>query len=378
MSNTPLRPPESFLVELDEVLHPYFLTDDESIAQGVLERLMVDHVESAIQQAVRRKLGRIQSRSDSGSPERNLEDICSETRLNLLRSLRQLKNQPQQPIRNLRNYIYTIAFQVCDKQLREMNPRRWRLKNQIRYVLNHHQDFALWQDADGVSLAGKRAWREQKFPKRSDFSELLENAGKLIPTGAFKGKSETEKLINLTNAIFEYTHGPIEFDSLVIVTAKLTGVADSRKLDGSEGMIFLESVADQKKGPAEQLELRMNMQKMWSEICMLPDRQRFTMILGLQDDSGRTLLPLLPLLQIATISEIAKQIDYTEEELAEIWAQLPLDDLMIAGILNISRQQVINLRKSARERLSRKMKIFRRHGNQSLKSTSKKSEGNTP
>jgi DNA-directed RNA polymerase specialized sigma24 family protein len=377
VSNHPIRPPETFLLELDEVLHPYFLTDDESIAQNVLERLMVDHVESTIQQAVRRKLGRTQSRSESGSPERNLEDICSEARLNLLRSLRQLKDQPQKPIRNLRNYVYTIALQVCDKQLRAMNPGRWRLKNQIRYLLNHHHDFALWQDEDGITFAGKRPWKEQMLPKRSDFSKLLENVGDLVSKKAFLGKSETEKLGNLANAIFENAGGPVEFDLLVLAMAKLTGVGDSGKIDTTQSMI-LETVADQKKGPSEQLELRMNMQKLWSEICVLPNRQRFTMIVGLQDESGRTLLPLLPLLQIATIPEIAEQIGYSEVELAEIWPQLPMDDLTISGILNITRQQVINLRKSARERLTRKMKIFRKHSNPKLKFTSQKSEGDTP
>jgi hypothetical protein len=48
----------------------------------------------------------------------------------------------------------------------------------------------------------------------------------------------------------------------------------------------------------------------------------------------------------------------TKEEFAEIWNHLPLDDNRIAEILNLTRQQVINLRKSARERLARRMKNF--------------------
>jgi hypothetical protein len=46
----------------------------------------------------------------------------------------------------------------------------------------------------------------------------------------------------------------------------------------------------------------------------------------------------------------------TDEELTEIWNALPLDDVAIAAHLGVTRQQVINLRKSARERLVRRMK----------------------
>jgi len=45
----------------------------------------------------------------------------------------------------------------------------------------------------------------------------------------------------------------------------------------------------------------------------------------------------------------------TQCELNEIWSDLPLDDMTIAGRLDLTRQQIINLRKSTRLRLSRRM-----------------------
>jgi hypothetical protein len=45
----------------------------------------------------------------------------------------------------------------------------------------------------------------------------------------------------------------------------------------------------------------------------------------------------------------------TSDRLAAIWEELPLDDQAIASILGVTRQQVINLRKSGRERLQRRM-----------------------
>jgi hypothetical protein len=47
-------------------------------------------------------------------------------------------------------------------------------------------------------------------------------------------------------------------------------------------------------------------------------------------------------------------------ELSEIWGRLPVDDHTIAERLGLTRQQVINLRKSARARLARRMASLNR------------------
>jgi hypothetical protein len=65
--------------------------------------------------------------------------------------------------------------------------------------------------------------------------------------------------------------------------------------------------------------------------------------------------------------EIARVIELPALKLAELWKDLPLSDLVIAEMLGIPRQQVINLRKSARQRLGRRMA-----GNIGAKSDSKK------
>ena len=43
---------------------------------------------------------------------------------------------------------------------------------------------------------------------------------------------------------------------------------------------------------------------------------------------------------------------------AALWNDLPLEDTAISGLLGVTRQQVINLRKVARERLVRRIKAF--------------------
>jgi hypothetical protein len=41
-----------------------------------------------------------------------------------------------------------------------------------------------------------------------------------------------------------------------------------------------------------------------------------------------------------------------------VWNDLPIEDARIAELLGVTRQQVINARKSGRERLARRLKGF--------------------
>ena len=89
----------------------------------------------------------------------------------------------------------------------------------------------------------------------------------------------------------------------------------------------------------------------------MPLLQRVALLLNLGKGQEHV-IELLPVLGIATICDIAEAVNMTTQEFAERWNDLPLEDTVIAGRLGISRQQVINLRKSARERLIRRVKDF--------------------
>ena len=58
------------------------------------------------------------------------------------------------------------------------------------------------------------------------------------------------------------------------------------------------------------------------------------------------------------MQQIAELLERSPQEFHGLWNRLPLDDLSIAQLLGLTRQQVINLRKSARERLSRHLAAF--------------------
>jgi RNA polymerase sigma factor (sigma-70 family) len=104
------------------------------------------------------------------------------------------------------------------------------------------------------------------------------------------------------------------------------------------------------------LERRSDLFRLWGEILQLPARQAAALILNLRDEQRRNAVVLLPLTGVATIREIARTVGMSAEGFAQIWNRLPLEDAAIAELLGVTRQQVINLRKSARERLARRMR----------------------
>ncbi len=103
---------------------------------------------------------------------------------------------------------------------------------------------------------------------------------------------------------------------------------------------------------------RLYLARLWEEIAGLPQAQRAALLLNLRDPAGRGVLPLLPLSGVASAPAIARVLGLPAEDLAGLWEALPLGDAAIAERLGVTRQQVINLRMTARKRLTRRMARF--------------------
>ena len=114
-------------------------------------------------------------------------------------------------------------------------------------------------------------------------------------------------------------------------------------------------IPGRERGAEDILNERERLGAMWKEICELPLRQRTALLLNLRDDQGASALELFPLAGVAALPGIASALEMPARELAQLWNDLPLEDRRIAERLGITRQQVINLRKCARERLSHRL-----------------------
>ena len=97
----------------------------------------------------------------------------------------------------------------------------------------------------------------------------------------------------------------------------------------------------------------MRFERLWTGIAQLPPPQRAALLLHLRDDRGGPALALLPASGVASIPRIAEALEMPVDDLAELWNRLPLPDSEIGPRLRLDRQQVINLRSTARQRLAR-------------------------
>lgn len=332
-------------LELDELLHPYIMAKDDLESQSVVSRLLKKHAEPVIRFVVSYKLN-LFSASQSGSQD--ADDILSEVNLGLIETLQQLRANPiTRPIRDFRGYVAARAYCACSDYLRKKNPRRLSLKNRIRYVLGRSPGLDLW-NRKGEWLCGLAVWRGSGENAPASLQQVESAAME------FDGPAEP---LELSRWVFGKVGRPVRLDDLVSVATCLLGIPDSA---GEDDGTILDRLPDLRSNIDSNVERRIHLERVWLEITKLPPRQRSALLLNLTDPSGFGVIALFPVAGIASLPEIAAALDMPPERLAEIWNMLPFDDVTIAKQLEVTRQQVVNLRKAARERLSRRTRAFAR------------------
>jgi hypothetical protein len=150
-------------------------------------------------------------------------------------------------------------------------------------------------------------------------------------------------------SLFSVMSAPMSFDELVDLVADLWDISDTGRPGHSDPPAALPTAL-------ETMESRQFLTRLWTEIRALREPQRAALLLNLRDDGGGNALAHLVSSGIVTPDAIGDALGVARERLAAIWDDLPIEDVAIAEILQLTRQQVVNLRKSARERLARRMK----------------------
>jgi len=343
------------LEEMDLLLRPILQAEDEAEAQRLLATLIEEHAQPLVREIVYSELRTQRSALvDSHAPE--VHDICSEVVLQLLSRLHDLRDNPNQaPIANFHGYVAAVTHNARSASLRRKYPERQRIKNRLRYVLNHDPRFAMWEDGNGMCLCGFAHWKNQTGwavpPQHSGAESTLEQSVKQAPN---LRQLPPRALLDF---LFSLSRQPIEMEELTSLAAKIWDIQDRRRVESenADGSEIWDRLPDTHANVATQVERRMQLALLWKEICELRPRQRAALLLNLRDASGQDMLPLFILMGVACLSEIAASLEMPIEELAEVWDRLPLDDATLAQRFGVTRQQVINLRKSARERLARRM-----------------------
>jgi DNA-directed RNA polymerase specialized sigma24 family protein len=338
-------------VKIDVLLEPLLTEVSDVQADEILSHLITDHAEPVIKGVIRFKL-RLNSFRETQREE--ADDLHQDVVLQLLTQLQRFRRLPQfHPITDLRGMAAVIAHRTCARWMRRQFPERHALKNRLHYLVTRQRGFALWQDSEGKLLAGFAVWQQQLQTTRS-----LPEIEKL-PAHIRALKSEkTQQLAELIASLFNYLGGPIEFDELVGNVAALQGISDQpiESLTDDEDTAFEPAAAE--PDPAWRTEKRFFLQRLWEELQQLPLNQRAALLLNLKDTTGFGAITLFPATGIASIRQLAGALEINPEELATMWNDLPIEDARIAELTGLTRQQVINARKSGRERLARRLKGF--------------------
>lgn len=338
-------------VKIDALLEPLLSEANDERADEILLQLINDHAEPVIKGVIRFKL-RLSSYRETQRAE--ADDIYQEVLLQLLALLQKFRKSPDgNRIADLRGIAAVIAHRTCARWMRRQFPERHALKNRLHYLVTRQRGFALWQNAEGQLVAGFAAWQQQNKPAIRQLPDPLPG----LLRGARSGKPQ--ELADTIAAIFNHAGNPIEFDELVSGVVTLLGITDQPVESLAEDEDEVALVPDSSEpDPAWKIEKKMFLQRLWEELEQLPRNQRAALLLNLKESSGFGCITLFPATGIASLSQLATALEMKPESLAEIWNELPMEDARIADLLGLTRQQVINARKSGRERLARRLKGF--------------------
>ncbi len=254
------------------------------------------------------------------------EDLRNES---VVRLLKRLRDPDGDPIGGFEEYVAGIATRVIDDLVRTWSPEWSRLKNRFRYVIHHDDRFRVTTLTDGRMAC------------------LLESTPSI---GRRRVRTRVaDRLARVMIDVLGEGDVARAIDDVVSAVAARIGIA--APILTSDGPAIESHAPD----PLRSAESSDSMRELWSEIVALSYRQRLALLLHVRDTVGESVLHLMVGEGIVSIKELDKVLEMSGGEIESLWNGLPLPDATIAVRLGVSRQQVINLRRAARDRLARRM-----------------------
>ncbi len=338
---------------IDLLLEPLLLTASDEEIDEIISELISMHAAPVIKRVIVYKL---HLNPYHGTGQADVDDIRQEVILQLLMRLRQFRQQSDvYPISDVRGLTAAITRSACARWMQRRFPERHAFKNRLYYLLTHQPGLALWLSGNRKQMAGFKIWQGRKdLATVEQFDRLSTEDALLDRIRSLKSGKEAD-WGGVLAAVFDCIGGPVEFDKLTGFLAGLLRIEDRPVIP-----LDPKDESGQPGSPAEQPDLawqtekRIFLKRAWEEICELPAKQRVALLLNLRrEDHGLFLAR-----GIATLSQMAEALEMSPEKLPEMWNELPLEDTRIAGLLQLTRQQVINARKSGRKRLTRRLRGF--------------------
>jgi hypothetical protein len=329
-----------------EALRAYIAAPDETAAGRWLETLITSHAQPVVSRALSSKAGTAGLRHTG--EQWDLEEVASHAKLRLVAKLQSLRTQSgTEAIDDFEGYAAATAHSCWAEHLREKFPRRAMLRNQLRYLLEEQAErngLALRENADGLMAAGLAEWKPRPLVPAAQMAALVERLA--ASTVDWRRLSLPAAL----RLLLQQANGPVAMEPLVGALAQLRQIKDDDvSIDAEDPSGEPKQFADASASPADDVAWREQLRWLWRCVQELSLRQRTAFILHMED------VKEFELHGIASIRSVAGVLEITAEELAELWPDIPLDDLRIAARMNATRQQVINLRMVARDKIRRRL-----------------------
>jgi hypothetical protein len=309
-----------------------------------------------------------------------------------------------------KGYAATVARNSCRDYWRVYNPGWADLKGRLSRFFRKQPMWALWETPVQLGwICGPANWNSQGVAPGSRVSALLEKPRSIrsnaLPKREVVAELDSTAWDTLLKGIFEYLRGPVRLDDVVSICGVLFGVKGSREMAFEEMMTDDEGRAWDPPAPAPRpdvaLAIREQLVKLWSEVKTMPKRWVLPFLLNPPVMKGGTArkprnrvgegeeperadrgeVAVFTANGIATVAEMEALIGFTAQQytllwreldvrgkggpaleavmeaklrFAVIWNLLPLDDGLIAKIMELDgAQKVINLRMVARTHLAK-------------------------
>lgn len=307
----------------DAALAPLIEADDEPSMDAALTELLASRAQPLVARVLRQY-----RRRDPLLTAEDLDDVAGVTMLRLVPKLESAARSEEEAIASLDDYVAAVTYNEIHAALRRRHPERARLKRRLRYLFTRDPRFALWNTDDGL-VCGMREWIGGKG------ADLAIDAGHV-----------DDRMGDALYAALRGAGRPVLLDAVVRACAERWNIAEPAR------------VRDDLSVPPPQLaalETRERLQSIWNEVTALRPLQRAALLLHMRDGDGLSAAGLFVFVGAASLADIAAALSITPPQLHDLWPALPLDDRTIAARLGVTRQQVINLRQAARQRLARRL-----------------------
>ena len=325
---------------------PVHLDSDNENLSALIESV----TESVVKPIIRRKLHVSLRPHDTSRENQDALELVGDIQVSLLAELLDAVSALESKIRDLNGYASTVTENACYQYFRSKYPVRTQQKNKLRYFLTHNGGFAVWRDgSSGKWICGYSDWERSERP----VSKVAIDSP--VPHAANNGMNERSVLLSIIASLFDELGRPVSLENLTDYVMAKRGLRERVEISEEvnyECASFRHEAPEQTRIEAAMVEVAA-LKELWAAVLLLPLKHRKALLLNLKDSDGEGLIAALPLSGTASIAEIAEALHFSLEEFAKVWNTLPWSDLSIADHLRLTRQQVINLRQTARARLAR-------------------------